>query len=400
MPLLSRTIETLSGLIAFPSVSSISNADVSDFASERLESLGFDVERTEYVDNTHAPKVNLVARRDPRPSPQTPPQLQRSGANRSGGLAYFCHTDVVPALGWTGPGGDPFDGVVRDDRLFGRGACDMKGSLATMLSAAAQVSAAEQTAPLWIVCTADEEVGYSGAKHLVEHSEGYREIVRAQPLAIIGEPTRLAVVHAHKGIIGIRITSRGRAAHSSTLDGVNANEAMVPMLQTLLDLNGQTRSESRFQDDRFDPPGLSWNFGVSDHCDAINITADRSVAWLSLRPMPGIGGEELITIVRERAESIGLQFERFTDGRPYWVDPDAPCIEAMCDLTGGAPQTVCYGTDGGEFSELGQRVVFGPGDIAQAHTTDEWIEIDQLQKGTDLYTQAIRKWCAQSPARP
>ncbi len=385
MPLLQQTIELLTRLIKFPSVSSTSNADISDAVSERLESLGFDVEQTAYVDANDKRKVNLVAKRGPS-----------SDLATTGGLAYFCHTDVVPAIGWTGPGGNPFDGVIQGDRLFGRGSCDMKGSLAAMISAASQVSARQQTSPLWIICTADEEVGFEGAKHLVKESAGYRQVVRSQPLAIIGEPTRLSVVHAHKGIIGLEMTSRGRAAHSSTTEGINANEAMVPLLQTLLDLNRRTKTESRYHDDRFDPPTLSWNFGVSDHSDAINITPDRSVAWLSLRPMPEIDGEDLIAEVRAKAESLGLEFERHSGGRPLWIEPDTPCIQQMCELAGGVAQTVCYGTDGGEFTELEQRVVCGPGDIAQAHTTDEWIELNQIQQGIELYTRAIGRWCAQS----
>ncbi len=384
MPLLQRTIETLSQLIAFPSVSSTSNADVSDAVCERLETLGFRVERSDYLDERRLRKVNLVARRDP----------QANGSASSGGLAYFCHTDVVPAIGWTGPGGDPFKPVIQNDHLYGRGACDMKGSLAVMLTAASQVSAAEQTAPLWIVCTADEEVGFAGAKHLVRDSAGYRGIVAAEPLAIIGEPTGLSVVHAHKGIVGCRIISQGRAAHSSTTDGVNANEKMVPMLQQLLDLAQRSRTDSRYHDERFGPPLLSWNFGVSDHSDAVNITPDRSVAWFSLRPMPEIDGEDLIAAAKETADSLGLEFQRFEGGRPLWIDSGAACIEAMCELAGGQAKTVCYGTDGGELTELERRVVFGPGDIAQAHTTDEWIHLDQIKRGIDLYTRTIRRWCA------
>jgi acetylornithine deacetylase len=387
MSVLTTTIDSLREWISFPTVSSTSNADVSASVSGRLQSLGFRIEQTEYVDPQGVRKVNLVACREP-----ASPHADKS----RGGLAYFCHTDVVPAVGWTGPGGDPFNAVVDGQRLFGRGACDMKGSLAAMVAAASQVDAAQQVAPLWIVCTADEEVGFDGAKHLVKQSAGYRQIVQAQPLAIIGEPTRLSVVHAHKGIVGARIVSQGRAAHSSTTDGINANEAMVPMLQTLLQLGQQCNRDARYHDRRFDPPTLSWNFGVSDHCDAVNITPGRSVAWLSFRPMPEIDGEDLLQQVSQRAAELGLQFQRYPGGAPLWIEPDARGIQAMCQLAGGQPQTVCYGTDGGEFVELQQRVVCGPGDIAQAHTTDEWIDLDQLDRGIDLYTRAIQHCCCEN----
>lgn len=270
----------------------------------------------------------------------------------------------------------------------------MKGSLATMLASAEQVSAVGQRGPLWIVCTADEEVGFIGAKHMVKHSEAYRELVAAQPICVIGEPTRLKVVHAHKGIVGMRITSHGRAAHSSTLDGVNANLAMVPMLQTLLQLHDRTKTESDFLDQRFDPPNLSWNFGVSDHSSAINVTPGRSVAWVSFRPMPGIDGSELIQHVQARADELGLEFEQLEGGAPLWIDPDSPCIRDFCELAGGEPIRVCYGTDGGELTELKNRVVIGPGSVAQAHTTDEWIELDQLSEGIELFSKAIDRWCA------
>ncbi len=383
MSSLQESIQTLQNFIAHASVSSVSNAGIADAVSEQLESRGFVVERTTYADAHGVTKVNLVAKRDP---------VSSSRGNVPPGLAYFCHTDVVPAIGWTGPGGDPFAGVVQDGRLYGRGSCDMKGSLVAMLAAADEINVTEQSSPLWIVCTADEEVGFEGAKHVVRESSGYREIVQSQPLAIIGEPTRLSVVHAHKGIVAFRVISRGRAAHSSTAEGINANEAMVPMLQTLLELGQRTQRESNYKDARFDPPTLSWNFGVSDGNDAVNITPAKSEAWVSLRPMPEIDGEDLIALARERAESLGLEFKRFEGGAPLWIDPENPCIRELSGLAGNAPATVCYGTDGGEFNELGNRVVLGPGDISQAHTTDEWIDLSQWQRGVALYARAIRRW--------
>ena len=161
----------------------------------------------------------------------------------------------------------------------------------------------------------------------------------------------------------------------------------------LLELARRTRTDTRYHNERFDPPVLSWNFGVSDQADAVNVTPDRSVAWFSLRPMPEIDGEDLIKIAEEKANTLGLEFQRFASGGPFWIDPDSPCIRELCELAGGEPKTVCYGTDGGEFSELSQRVVCGPGDIAQAHTCDEWIALDQLSQGVDLYANAIRRWC-------
>ena len=395
MSVLQSSVDLLQRLVSHASVSSSSNVAVSDAVSERLENLGFRIERSDYLDDHGVQKVNLVARRDPQANVASQPHAMTSEAasRQAGGLAYFCHTDVVPADRWNGPGGDPFCGVVDDERIYGRGSCDMKGSLVAMISAVARIAASQQRAPIWIVCTADEEVGFVGAKNMVRHSNEYRAIVDAQPLAIIGEPTQLEVVHAHKGIVGVRITSRGRAAHSSTTAGINANKAMVPMLQTLLEIDERTQGDERYLDRRFDPPVLSWNFGVSDGCSAVNVTPGQSVAWISLRPMPEINGQDLLQEVSERAHSLGLEFKVFEGGSPLWIDPKSTAIRELCAIAGGVPKTVCYGTDGGEFNELRHRVVCGPGDIAQAHTTDEWLALDQLAKGIDLYEKAIHRWC-------
>ncbi len=369
------------------STSSLSNVEISDCINELLVSLKFTVERTEYTDHGGQTKVNLVAHRGP---------MYSCGPNTHGGLAYFCHSDVVPAVDWAGPGGDPFKAVVTSDRVYGRGACDMKGSLVAMLTAVSRIKVNDQESPLWFVCTADEETGFAGAKQLVKHSAAYRELAQAKPIGIIGEPTNLGVVHAHKGITGFKITSRGRAAHSSTSHGVNANIAMVPMLAVLADLEERTRSESSYHDLRFDPPTLSWNFGVSDRSTAINITPARSDAWVSLRTMPDIDGEDLIEIARQKAEEFGLEFKRYDGGGHVWVDADAACIRTMCELAQCKPQTVCYSTDGGQFTELKQLVVCGPGDIAQAHTSDEWISLEQFAQGINLYEKAVRRWCCRS----
>ncbi len=377
-------VATLTRLIGMDSTSSLSNVAICEELRELLAALHFTVERTEYVDHAGKTKVNLVAHRGP---------MYACLPNSHGGLAYFCHSDVVPADEWIGPGGDPFAAVVTEDRIYGRGACDMKGSLVAMLAAAERVKVNDQTSPLWFICTADEETGFEGAKHLVQHSPAYRELAQAKPIGIIGEPTKLSVVHAHKGITGFKITSRGRAAHSSTAHGVNANTAMVPMLVLLAELERRSREEPRYQDARFDPPTLSWNFGVSDRATAINITPARCDAWVSLRTMPEIDGEDLIEIVQRKAAELGLEFKRYPGGGHVWVDADAACIRTMCELAGGEPQTVCYSTDGGQFTEVKQLVVCGPGDIAQAHTADEWITLEQLAQGIDVYERAIRRWC-------
>ncbi len=386
-------LERLLAILRYDSVSSRSNRDISDLVARWLTELGFEVSRQDYRDNAGILKANLVATRLPiKGQSADRSAIDRPAIDRPG-VAYFAHTDVVPVDCWRGPG-DAFEPVVEDGRVYGRGSCDMKGSLVAMITAASRIDRRDQTAPIRIVCTADEEVGFIGAKRLVADFPEYRQIVATQPLAIIGEPTCCQVVHAHKGIAALAVTSFGRAAHSSSREGLNANLAMVPMLVELARLYERSESELSFRDPRFDPPTVTWTFGVSDHCDAVNITPARSDAWVSLRTMPSVDADELIRAIEVKAGELGLTFRQLHGGPPMWVDPSNPYITALCELAGcSSPQTVCYATDGGEFVELENRVVCGPGDIAQAHTSDEWISLEQLERGIDLYERVLRRWC-------
>lgn len=270
----------------------------------------------------------------------------------------------------------------------------MKGSIACMLAAAEAVPASELKRPLYITCTADEEIGYGGAAAVAQRSELFKEMVAGGTRGIIGEPTRLEVVYAHKGTYGFVAVSRGRAAHSSTREGVNANLAMIPFLVEMKRLHDELESDPLWQNDEFDPPTVSWNIGINDHTRAINITPPQSVCTVYFRPMPGIDADALVERARRAAAECGLEFELRASAPPLYVDPGSEYIRDMLRLAGReAPRTVSYGTDGAMLTALEHLVVFGPGDIAQAHTWDEWIALEQLQRGTELYARAIRRWC-------
>ena len=365
-------------LVAFESTSPLSNVAVTDYVQETLERLGFRIERVDYDDPRGVKKSNVIGKR----------------GEGTGGLAYFGHTDVVPADPWFFDEHGPFDPTIKDDRLYGRGSCDMKGSIACMLAAAEQVAVADQNVPLYITCTADEEVGYGGARQVAERSELFREMVEGATCGIIGEPTLLEVVHAHKGTYGFIATARGRAAHSSTREGINANLAMIPFLAEMKKIHDETETDAQWQNDEFDPPGVSWNIGINDHTKAINITPPQSVCTVYFRPPPGVDAPALLERARTAAEEHGLEFEVRSVADPVYVDPQGPFIQQMLELSGcEKAHTVCYGTDGAMFREMKELVVFGPGAIAQAHTHDDWIALEQLDKGTEMYLKAIRKWC-------
>ncbi len=365
-------------LIRFPTVSNRSNSSICDYLEGVLRRIRFDTERIEYTDSAGVDKVNIVGKKG-------------SGI---GGMAYFAHTDVVPADAWFSSEHGPFEPTVRSGKLYGRGSCDMKGSIGSMLAAAEETAVADLRAPLFITLTADEEVGYGGAKQVARRSEYFREMVHGESNGIVGEPTMLDVVHAHKGTYGFRATSRGRAAHSSTSEGLNANLAMIPFLGEMKRIYDETLGDPAWQDPSFDPPGISWNIGINDHTKAVNMTAAQSVCTVYFRPAPGQAVDVLIERCKLAAEHCGLEFELLEAGRPLFVDPESDFVREVLGLAGsGGARTVCFGTDGTALSELKKLVVLGPGDIAQAHTQDEWIHLDQLEKGSLLYAKLIRHWC-------
>lgn len=367
-------------LVAFDSVSRKSNVPVTDYAQQALTELGFETERIEFDDARGVRKACVVGRKGPWP--------------KNGGLAYFGHTDVVPADPWFSTEHGPFEPTVKDGRLYGRGSCDMKGSVACMLAAAGRVPADRLKRPLYVTCTADEEVGYGGAAEVARRSQFYRAMVAGQTPGIIGEPTRLEVVYAHKGTYGFGVTSRGRAAHSSTKNGINANLAMIPFLVEMKAIHDELETDPQWRNPEFDPPTMSWNIGINDHTAAVNITPPQSVCTVYFRPMPEQDAEIWFARAKAAADRCGLEFARWPGGPSLYVDPQSPFVQEVLRLAGReTPRTVSYGTDGVMLGELKSLVVLGPGDIAQAHTHDEWIALEQLEAGTVLYTRLIEHFC-------
>lgn len=365
-------------LVSFASISRVSNEDVSNYVDNALTSLGFDTERLEYRDAANELKVSVVGRK---------------GAG-TGGWAYFAHTDVVPANPWFTDQHGPFEPTVVDGRLYGRGSCDMKGSIGCALAAAAAIDERRLKAPLYITCTADEEVGYHGAAQVARESQIYRELVDGNARGIIGEPTELEVVYAHKGSYGFIAHSHGRAAHSSTSEGINANLAMIPFLQEMKAIHDETLVDPEWLNDEFDPPCISFNLGINDGNTALNITAPKSTCSAYFRPMPGQDANRLLDRVRQAADRHGLELQVPMQGPPMYVDPNSEFVQEVLALVDrDTPRTVSYGTDGAMFGDLKQKVVFGPGSIRQAHTHDEWIDLKQLELGTAMFTRMIEKWC-------
>ena len=219
-------------------------------------------------------------------------------------------------------------------------------------------------------------------------------MVQHQTNAIIGEPTMLEVVHAHKGCYEFTATASGVAAHSSSRDGVNANMKLIPFLSGLKEICDRTETDTLFHNDKFDPPTLSFNISIEGDKTAPNVTSSKATCHVNFRPMPDIDHEPLVEEVKQLAAQADLKLNLHPYGDPFWAEPDSEFVTASLKLLHKKKAlTVAYGTDGGVLTELENKIVCGPGNIAQAHTKNEWISLEQLHRGSEVYTKLIQHWC-------
>lgn len=370
-------IEVTADLVSYNSASQLSNAPVSKAVARWMRRAGMAVEFVEYRDPEGILKVNVVGKK----------------GRGTGGLALLGHSDVVPAEGWSS---DPFKLTARRDRLYGRGSADMKGSVACMLAAVDDFTAGRLKCPVYVVVTADEEIDCAGARAVMKYSHTFRSSnIR---YGIVGEPTLLDVVHAHKGSLKFEVTAKGRAAHSSTGRGVNANHKLIPFLNEIVKLDDELRTKPQYLNNDFAPPHATLNIVLSDDDTASNITAPESQATINCRPMPGQNWQPIIDRVRRLAKEHGVQVKIPKRLEPLATPPDSRIVREALQIAGKRkPKTVPYGTDGMAFGKSMEVVVMGPGNIQQAHTTNEWISRDQLYEGVEVFTQMVRRFCIEDP---
>jgi acetylornithine deacetylase/succinyl-diaminopimelate desuccinylase family protein len=291
------------------------------------------------------------------------------------------HTDTVPA--------EVFEPVKKGDRIFGRGACDTKGSIAAMLSALIAVSeSGVRPAQTEIVLAAlvDEENGQSGSRALA--AEGFRG-----DLAIIGEPTRLHVITAQKGDVWLTLRTRGKAAHSSTPHrGINAVHEMARAVDVL-----ETRYAAQLAKRKHRVLGApTVNVGMIRGGNQPNIVPDECEIGVDRRTIPG---ESAGSVVREikallRANQLRAEVsdQKTAPCLPMETDVNSPFVKRFMKSAGQRrPEGVHYFSDAAIFAQSGTpAVLFGPGDIAQAHTADEWVSVRSLDRATDILTKFLR----------
>tara|TARA_B100001013_G_C24617145_1_gene445656 strand:+ start:1140 stop:2267 length:1128 start_codon:yes stop_codon:yes gene_type:complete len=365
-------------IVAFDTTSDLSNLALTNYIEDRLRKMDFHTERLEYSDENGVRKASVVGKK----------------GEGSGGMAYFGHIDVVPAINWFTKKHGPFEPSVDGDKLYGRGTCDMKGSVATMMAAAERFKVNELKRPIYIACTADEEVGYGGAIQVKEQSKLYREMVEAQSNTIIGEPTLLEVVYAHKGGCSFKAIARGESAHSSTKLGMNANWIMIPFLSKMKALYEETQNNSEWQDFEFDPPTLCGNIGIEDNPKAMNVKKPVSICRVGFRLMPKTQTDLLVERVEKAAKECNVELTIDRGHEAFRVDPNSSFIKEVLDIT-EKPKALAagYGSEASVYTDLKRRLLIGPGNVEQAHTFDEWISTDQLQLGTEQYVEFVQNWC-------
>jgi acetylornithine deacetylase len=314
------------------------------------------------------------------------------GPEVEGGVILSGHTDVVPVDGqaWSS---DPWTVTERDGRLYGRGTCDMKGFVALALAAVPLALDAGLRRPLQLALSHDEEVGCTGAPAMI--AEMARSLPRAAAV-IVGEPSRFSVVTGHKGGTGFKVHVKGFEVHSSLIHtGVSAIMAAAPLIDFANRVNAANAAKPPAAlAQMFDPPWTTLHVGMIQGGTAHNITAADCRFSCEIRVVPGEDIEDWVAALEGQVAQAtagmqairpetGITMERFFSVPPLRPETDGAAEALARRLTGdNGTHVVSYGTEAGQFQAEGySAVVCGPGDIAQAHQPDEYLEISEFDAG-------------------
>ncbi|WP_447588602.1 acetylornithine deacetylase [Aquipseudomonas campi] len=325
-----------------------------------------------------------------------------SGAT-TGGIVLSGHTDVVPVTNqaWDS---DPFVPTLRDGKLYGRGACDMKGFIGVALGLLPCMLKARLKAPIHFALSYDEEIGCAGAPSMI------RELVErgiAPQGCIVGEPTNMGIVVAHKGINAYRCCVRGHAAHSSLQpQGVNAIEYAARLITFISDIARQSASEGPFDHD-FNVPFTTAQTGMIKGGIAINTIPENCEFQFEFRNLPGIDPSDIYARIRAHAERVLLpemQARVSSSDISFSTISTAPALdagekEALVGLISALRQDstvsqVSYATEAGLFQQVGiPTIVCGPGSIEQAHKANEFVTLEQLASCESFLRKLIASQC-------
>tara|TARA_B100000073_G_scaffold148429_2_gene122198 strand:+ start:5789 stop:6961 length:1173 start_codon:yes stop_codon:yes gene_type:complete len=367
---LTKTLDILKELISFETVALTSNLDLINYAEKYLSDLGAKVSLTHSPDGERA---NLFA---------------SFGPEINGGIVLSGHSDVVPvnANDWTTP---PFQADQRNDCIFGRGSADMKGFIACVLALAPWFASLDLIKPLHIALTFDEEDGFHGAPILLKDLKEKN----IQPDAvIIGEPTGLKAIAAHKGCYEYATTIKGLNGHSSEPEkAVNAVQYAARFINRLMELKMEMVSRAP-ENSPYQPPSTTMSVGTIEGGQARCIVAEHCKFDWEMRPIQRSDAEyvheqlaaftnELLLEMKKIYPEASIETEKVceVDGLEYHAESSA--LSLMTELLGESEfDVVSYGTEAGLYQAAGMpAVVWGPGDIEVAHRPDEFVSISDLK---------------------
>ncbi|MEL6840102.1 MAG: acetylornithine deacetylase [Pseudomonadota bacterium] len=375
--------DLLDRLVGFPTISRDSNLDLIDFVAEYLDDFGISSTRVPNADGT---KAALYA---------------HIGPDIDGGVVLSGHTDVVPVDGqeWDT---DPFVVTERQGKLYGRGTCDMKGFDALALSAVPLALERGIKRPLQLALSYDEEVGCTGAPPMIDHMVSMG-MPRADTV-LVGEPSMMKIVTGHKGGIGYKMHFRGFEVHSSLApQGVSA----IMMAAKLINWANEVNAENAAKEPgplaaEFDPPYTTLHVGQISGGTAHNITAKDCHFGFDFRIVPGEDIRawqdrfhaklaEIAAEMKAVRPEAGINAEQYFSVPGLRPEENGIAEQLIRQITGdNASGVVSYGTEAGQFQERGySAVICGPGDIAQAHQPNEFISVDQFQKGEAFIARLV-----------
>lgn len=374
----------LEKLVSFPILGGESNLEIIDY----LKAF-FDAYSVEYhlAPNTEGTKINMHC---------------RIGPAVDGGVILSGHTDVVPVKGqpWDT---DPFVLTEKEGKLYARGSCDMKGFLACCMACVPEMITADLKKPIYFAFSYDEEIGCLGAPALIKHiNETYDEKPK---YAIIGEATMMQPVVGQKGICIYETTVNGSAGHSSRIkQEVSAIHEATRLIQWIENKMEQLIQDGH-TDDRFTPNHSSLHVGTITGGIAPNVISDHCTFHWDVRVIPRDSVQEIVNdfeaYCREREVIVRKRFSGFEIKNAEYHPPVPPLdtpehlsiVELIKKISGNTDlTTVAYAAEAGQFTEGGfEAVICGPGSFAQAHRANEYIAIEQLDKGVVLIQRLIEE---------
>lgn len=373
--------EMIDRLVSFPTISDDSNLELIEFVKDYLDGWGI---KSNLVYNSEKNKANLYA--------CVGPQVE-------GGIVLSGHTDVVPVEGqaWDT---EPFSVVEKDGKLFGRGTADMKAFSAIGLSLVPEMLSADLKRPIYFALSYDEEVACLGAPDMIAEMGKNCPPARA---VIVGEPTSLKTVTAHKAIVDVVTRVRGHEVHSSLIHtGVSAVMVAARLITWWEDrmMEGAARADTN---SLFDPPYTTFHCGQISGGTAHNITAKDCWFVTDIRAMPDEDPHDhlnayyehlktnVIPAIKAINPACDVETEVIADVVGLRQEENGAAENFVRSITGdNAKHAVAYATEGGQFQDGGySTVVCGPGSIDQAHQPNEYIEVSQVEAGTQFLRKVI-----------